>query len=375
MRRGIEREIEIQSRHVAHFVEKSARNVAGKTNEFWRVVKSRAGNLNNYSQIPPEELQDHSHTPNLVVATVPNPDINPVDPTPDNNQPTQTGANPDTDQNQNNQNGTNDLAGDNAPIDQNNRNHSNNHRHPWLTAGMTLALLAGVGALAKECTEDQSDHTTPIVLPSPTLITRIQPNFNISYPPMPTPKETAQITQAPTSEPTQEPTAPTTPEPPVQTPTPEPTTIATPSATNIATESPLASAEVLQDFEGKPGEQYTLNGWYLIDGDVFVKGADSNTFIQTYDNNQFTAEEIIAGTGNVITGSYGFYAHAIPYDLSSVDVYSDQMQQFISDNMSNKFSQVIQGPDGPFQVDTINLDVLDPSGEIINIETANRELE
>lgn len=134
-------------------------------------------------------------------------------------------------------------------------------------------------------------------------------------------------------------------------------------------ETPLEFT-VDQPFIGEAGQIYKMDAWYLVNGDVRVRSNENQEFVSLYDNLEETAEQVIVGPGSQVTGDYGFSATSLYGEPQFI--LDDKNQEIINQSMDSKFDEIIYGPNGQYQFETIKLDLLSADGTIKNIDIVNR---
>lgn len=217
-------------------------------------------------------------------------------------------------------------------------NRSNRNLATLATAG----VLAGVFALGyglRACTED-NNHDIYLV-----------PGYKGEI----TEQSQAPSTPSTTPEPTQTPLAT---EKPSEMPSEEPTAMPTTTAVPELTSAP--ELELPLPIIGKPNYSYVLDGWYLIDGDIFVKSSIDGEYQTTYDDLPHTAQQTIAGPGVEITGLYGFSAYPLANETSDFNMNDESIRESMDTRIKAKLNEGYEIVD----VDFIALD-----GELINVGT------
>ncbi len=246
----------------------------------------------------------------------------------------------------------------------------NDNRVGIAAVGLAGILLAGgLGyELGRRHHEDEVERNLVEIYPNhplnPLIINIFLPEKNS----LPTASPTIEATPTLTPEPTQSPTPEPTPTP-TKSPTPTPTEAPTLTPLPTPEPTPLPTIEAPQPIIGEAYRQYVLDGWYLVDGDVFVQGSQSSEFVPTYDDIESTAQETIAGPGTIVSGFYGFTAYPLGETLNLSD---DTTAEFVSFNINKKFDETVTGPNGQYQFEVIYLDQLEPNGTIYNVETFYR---
>jgi hypothetical protein len=144
-------------------------------------------------------------------------------------------------------------------------------------------------------------------------------------------------------------------------PTPQPTTEpAQPSAapTEPVTQDP--EDELPLPIVGRPNFEYVLDGWFLIDGDIFVRNDFEGDYIRTYDDLSHTAQQTIAGPEVEVTSLYGFSAYPIAGEASVFDINDERVQEILSTKLTAKLNE---------GYDIVDVDFIGPQGDLVNVGT------
>lgn len=262
-----------------------------------------------------------------------------------------------------------ELIGTHSHVYVNSQKENGRNRLGLAAAGLAAALLA-TGYVGYELGKKGNGEDEQSIQGIETII------FNLHFPiysretimpsvkPSSTPRPTPTETPSPNPEPTPQPTPEATIAPSLSpSPTAEITPIPTPETT------PQATIELPAPLKGEPYKEYVLDGWYLVDGDVFVKASRSDVLQRTYDDLETTAQETIAGPGTVVSGLCGFTAHPLGENFD----WSQNTIRFIDLTIEGKFQEVTTGPNGQYQFEVVYLDQLNSDGTINNIETFFRQ--